>query len=213
MRLQVVGAGLGRTGTNSLKVALEQLLEAPCYHMFEVLRNGSDTPVWSAAIRGEDVDWDTLFADYRATVDWPAAAFWRELVVQYPDAVVLLSERANAKEWWESAHSTIFDTFAIEGMPPEIAAWLGTVRCVIESHGIDPDDEAVSEAAYDRHLADVRATVPPDRLVEWTTGDGWGPLCGALGVPVPQDPFPHVNSTEEFRDRVGLGAVHPSGDV
>ena len=71
-------------------------------------------------------------------------------------------------------------------MPPEIASWLGTVRAVIESHGIDLDDEAVSEAAYERHLADVRATVPPARLVEWTTGDGWGPLCEALGVAVPE---------------------------
>jgi hypothetical protein len=211
MGLQVVGVGLGRTGTNSLKLALEQLLGGRCHHMHEILERTELMGLWTAALAGHP-DWDAIFDGDVATVDWPAAAFWRELVVEYPDAVVLLSERANAKEWWQSAHDTIFDTFAIEGMPPEIAAWLSTVRAVIESHGIDLDDEAVSEAAYERHLADVRATVAPSRLVEWTTGDGWGPLCEALGVAVPEEPFPHLNTTQEFRGRVGLGAAHPSGD-
>jgi len=52
----------------------------------------------------------------------------------------------------------------------------------------------------------VRATVPPERLVDYTAGDGWEPLCKALGVPVPDAPFPHVNSTADFRAMMGLDA-------
>ena len=91
MSLRVVGAGLGRTGTVSLKLALEKLLDAPCYHMMEVFGNTDHIPVWAAASRGESVDWDTLFANYRSTVDWPGCAFWRELAERNPSAKVLLS--------------------------------------------------------------------------------------------------------------------------
>jgi hypothetical protein len=65
-------------------------------------------------------------------------------------------------------------------------------------------DEEAAKAAYDRHNAEVRASVPPERLVEWHPGDGWEPLCRAVGVPVPDAPFPHVNTTEEFRAGLGL---------
>ena len=82
MTLRVVGAGLGRTGTHSLKLALEQLLGGPCYHMVEVLGRPDQAAVWSRAARGEEPDWTTFLAGYEATVDWPAASFWRELVVE-----------------------------------------------------------------------------------------------------------------------------------
>src|SRR5437763_12632559 len=107
MALKVVGAGLGRTGTNSLKVGLEQLLGGPCYHMFELIAHPQQVPVWERALRGEEVDWDSLFDGYAATVDWPGCAFWRDLAAVDPEAPVLLSVRDSPQTWWASMEQTI----------------------------------------------------------------------------------------------------------
>ena len=107
MSLQIVGAGLGRTGTHSLKVALEQLLGAPCYHMVEVFQHPEHVPVWQDAADNKPVDWHQLLAGYSAAVDWPVSAYYKELADAFPGALVLLSTR-NPELWWESAHSTIF---------------------------------------------------------------------------------------------------------
>jgi len=204
MTLRVVGVGLGRTGTNSLKLALERLLGGPCHHMIEVIKNPEQQmPLWKAAVAGAP-DWPAIFAGYVATVDWPATAFWRPLIDVYPDALVLLSKRESADAWWKSARSTIFSVFndGAEAPPPDMMeGWIETVHAFFQANGIDPADEATAKAAYARHLEDVRATVPPARLLEWTTGDGWAPLCKALGVAVPDEPFPHVNTTEQFLER------------
>ncbi len=205
MTLRVVGAGFGRTGTNSLKLALEQLLGGRCHHMHEVFERPELMGLWTEAAQGRP-DWEALFDGDVAAVDWPAAAFWRELVAEYPDATVLLSKRPSADDWWRSASRTIFLTFDSPALPPEARPWLDTVGAVIARHGVDPSNEAVSKEAYERHLELVRAEVPADRLIEWTTGDGWGPLCAGLGLPVPDEPFPHVNTEAEFRDNLGLGS-------
>lgn len=199
MKLRVVGVGLGRTGTNSLKLALEQLLDAPCHHMLELVGNDRQFPLWAGALEGEP-DWSAIYDGYAATVDWPGAAFWRDLVAEYPEAVVLLSRRESAEVWWNSARGTIFAQFNGESAattPDSRAAALA----LFARNGVDPGDSEVAMAAYDAHLKAVRAEVAADRLVEWTTGDGWQPLCAALGVPVPDQPFPHVNTTDEFRAR------------
>jgi hypothetical protein len=204
MTLRLVGAGIGRTGTHSLKLALERLLGAPCYHMLEVLEHPEHIPTWHAAMRGEDVDWEEVFGDFVATVDWPGGAVWREIADAYPDALVLLSTRASADDWWRSADRTIFETLRAEA-PPEMAAWKAMVddmmRLRFSEH---PFDEATAKAAYDAHNAAVRDLAPPGRLVEWQPGDGWEPLCAALGAAVPDEPFPHVNTTADFRAMLGL---------
>jgi sulfotransferase family protein len=207
--LRVVGVGLGRTGTHSLKLALEQLLGAPCHHMIEVIEHPEQTSMWTAAADGE-AEWNRIFDGYAATVDWPSAGFWRELVDQYPDAVVLLSLRASADAWWTSAHRTIFEMLS-RPLPddPALAAmgsWMQTVREIVARNGVDPDDAVASKKAYVRHLDEVRTRVPSERLVEWTAGDGWKPICEALGVVEPDEPFPHVNTTDEFRAMLGLDA-------
>jgi len=107
MALKVVGAGLGRTGTNSLKLALEELLGGPCYHMFELIAHPQQVPLWEQALRGEEVDWASLFEGYSATVDWPGCAFWRDLAAANPDAPVLLSTRESAQTWWASMEQTV----------------------------------------------------------------------------------------------------------
>ena len=107
MTLRIVGAGLGRTGTHSLKLALERLLGQPCCHMSEVVQHLDHVPTWHAAIRGETVDWSPVLDGYAAIVDWPGAACWRSIAAAYPDAVVLLSTRADAETWYRSAKATI----------------------------------------------------------------------------------------------------------
>lgn len=202
MPLKVVGAGLGRTGTHSLKLALESLLGERCYHMIEVFGNPDHVPMWHQAALGQMPDWEELFAGYGAAVDWPAAAFWEEQSEAFPDALILLSTRDSAG-WWRSCDSTIFQVFrkADDTMPAE---WTAMVTELFGKFAGGTLDEASAISAYERHNAHVRATAPADRLLEWHPGDGWEPICGALGVPVPDEPFPHVNTTAEFRSMAGL---------
>ncbi|HVA59529.1 MAG TPA: sulfotransferase [Mycobacteriales bacterium] len=200
--LQVVGAGVGRTGTNSLKLALEQLLGGPCYHMLELFEHLEHVPTWTAANRGEPVDWGPVLGGYVAAVDWPAAACWRELAAANPDALVLLSMRADAETWWRSADQTIFAGMRTGGDPdPAFAEW--RVMAAEMLGRLDPrwaeHDPAV--AGYERHNAEVLAAVPPRRLLVWHPEDGWPPLCAALGVDVPDTPFPRVNTTADWRAR------------
>lgn len=207
--MRVVGVGLGRTGTHSLKIAVEQLLAAPCHHMVEVIGNSEQMRLWTAAANGQP-DWPAIFSGYSATVDWPGAGFWRELVEQYPNAVVLLSKRTSAEAWWKSANGTIFEMLRRPAPDdPELAelkAWFDAVPRILVRNGVDVGDAAASKAAYERHLDSVRTEVPAERLVEWTVGDGWAPLCQALGVSEPDEPFPHVNTTDEFRAMFSLGS-------
>jgi hypothetical protein len=207
MALRVVGAGLGRTGTNSLKVALEQLLDGRCYHMFELADRDWDTPAWQAAVRGQPVDWGGLLGEYVATVDWPAAAFWSEISAANPDAVVLLSTRDSAESWWESMERTILQTLS-GAVPAEDPATVRRRAMAVEMlrerftpHWRERD---AAIAAYERHNEAVRRGVPAERLLEWRPRDGWEPICMALGLPVPDAPFPRENTTSAFRARHGL---------
>jgi hypothetical protein len=203
MTLRLVGAGLGRTGTHSLKLAIEELLGGPCYHMIEVFEHPEHVPMWQQAIDTGDAPWDEIFEGYVAAVDWPVGSFYGELAAAYPDAVVLLSTR-DADSWWRSASATIFN-FAKMDTPPEMAEWRRMTTDLMATRFTDKlDDETAAKAAYEKHNAEVRASIPRDRLVEWQPGDGWQPLCDALNLPVPDQPFPHVNTTADFRAMAGL---------
>ena len=203
MALRVVGAGLGRTGTLSLKLALERLLGEPCYHMLEVVTHPEHIAPWHAAARGEMPDWKALLEGYGAAVDWPACAFWPELAEAFPDALILHSVRDPAA-WWESADSTIFPGLRGEpgDDPPFLPAWHAMVLDMLGARFTAEvsDREACIEAAR-RHDAQVAASAPPERLLVWRAGDGWEPICRALGLPVPDERFPHRNTREEFQAR------------
>lgn len=204
MTLRIVGAGLGRTGTTSLKVALARLLGGPCHHMSELFAHPDQIPLWDAAAHGTMPDWHALFRDYRAAVDWPAAAYWPEISAAFPDAVILLSTR-DAEAWWKSASDTIFQ--AIPNAPHP--GWRDMVLTMMRNRFTDRlDDKDACLAAYDRWYTDARARIPKDRLLEWTAKDGWEPICERLGLPIPAEPFPRVNTTEEFQTM--LRAVQPS---
>jgi hypothetical protein len=202
MRLNVVGAGLGRTGTASLKKALEQLLGGRCHHMFEVLENPDSVAVWHSVVRGESDDWEALMGGYTASVDWPSCAYWPELSAANPDAVVLLSSRASPEKWWASMEKTIIQALTTD-LPPEAEPMAEHRAMVLEmlDRRFTPDwrEPQAAMAAYERHNRRVRSEVPPERLLDWQPGDGWVPICAALGVAVPSEPFPHENDSAAFQ--------------
>jgi hypothetical protein len=166
--------------------------------MHEVFMHLEDVPAWRAAIRGDEADWRELPPDCVAAVDWPASAFWRELADANPGAVIVLSTRESATQWWESADATVFPVMRKDSHP-EYEDWLAMTRELLAREiGADWDDPAAAEAFYERHNAAVRRDASPDRLLEWRATDGWEPLCGALGLPVPDEPFPHTNTREEW---------------
>lgn len=207
MTIQLIGVGLGRTGTHSLKFALERLLGGTCHHMVEVWGHPHEIPIWDAAMRGARTDWPEVLAGYDAIVDYPGAAVWRDLIEAFPDAPVLLSTRASAREWWESADSTIFATRRTGPASEEFRAGFEMIDAMFErSLGADVSDADAMMAAYDAHNAAVRAEVPAHRLFEYQPGDGWAPLCAALALEVPDEPFPHTNTRSEFRLMTGLDA-------
>lgn len=205
--LRVLGAGLGRTGTSSLKAALELLLGGRCYHMQVLHERPEDLPRWERALAGEAIDWESVFAGFAGTVDWPAASFWPELCAAYPAAPVLLSRRESADAWWGSMQKTIVPV--LRSPPPQDDPQLARQRRLtnailarrLDERWWEPDRAL---AAYERHNERVRSEVPRERLIEWAPGEGWGPLCEGLGVPEPAEPFPHLNTTPEFRQSVGL---------
>jgi hypothetical protein len=208
MALGIIGAGFGRTGTLSLKQALERLLGQPCYHMFEVFSHPEHADVWRRAAEGQAVDFDEVLAGYGATVDWPACEFWRELMAAYPEAKVLLSVR-DPDRWYSSFSSTIERLLrrSLEGEPSaEVAPIVAMAERVIIERSFDGKmgDRADFIAAFARHNSQVQARVGPDRLLVYDVTEGWEPLCRFIGAPVPDEPFPNVNDRGFFQAMFGL---------
>lgn len=205
MALDIIGAGFGRTGTLSLKYALELLGFDRCYHMMEVadgVNQRDDRATWAAAHRGQPVDWDELFRGYRATTDWPACNLWRELAAHFPEAKVILTER-DPDAWYRSVMSTIYPSSSASRDSAEHADRWEWAELVVWGRVFDDrmDDEDHVIGRYLAHNQAVRDEVSPDRLLVYRPGDGWEPLCDFLGVGVPDEPYPRTNSTAEFQER------------
>lgn len=200
--MRVIGAGLGRTGTYSLKLGLEKLLGGTCYHMAEVFpRLETDVPFWHAAARNELVDWRGFLGGYVAAVDWPIASFWPEATEAFPDALVVLSVR-DFDSWWSSTQSTIFNFDSARNTAPHMQPWIAMLEEMMRNRFTSElNDEGAVRTAFDRHYDDVRKSVPSHRLLEWQAHEGWEPLCEALKMPVPDEPFPKANTREEFIGR------------
>lgn len=208
MSLQVIGSGFGRTGTASLKIALEKLGFGPCHHMTEIFGHPEQVATWQAYVAGQPVDWGKFFEDYRSQVDWPGALAWRELAAAYPDAKVIHSVRPE-DSWWASFSATIAQLISTyrdnDTLPPHSIAMMGAMETAFANQIFRGPctDRDVALAAYRKHTEAVRAAIPPGRLLVYDVAEGWEPLCAFLGVAVPEEPFPRTNSTEEFLQRVG----------
>lgn len=213
MALEIIGPGFGRTGTASLKRALEILGFGPCHHMEEVFARPDQVPHWVALAEGRPVDWDAVFAGFRSQVDWPGAHAWRQLAARWPEARAVLSVRDEAA-WWRSFSDTIGKVLAggpRPEAPPHIAAMSVAVGRMIaeQTFGSGLDDRAAAIAALRRRTEEVRAAIPPARLLVFDVAEGWEPLCRFLGVPVPEGHFPRVNSTEQFWEMIGGKPLPP----
>ncbi|MQA87867.1 MAG: sulfotransferase family protein [Streptosporangiales bacterium] len=203
--MKVIGAGFHRTGTLSLKAALERLGFGPCYHMFELMRRPEHAARWQAAADGEAVDWQEIHGGYQSAVDWPTCYFWQELAATYPEAKVILTVRD--RDRWFDSHAAL-----IRGMqqlredsgllPDEQAALMGQIM-LRDTFADKLYDRKHCVEVFDRHCERVRDALPPERLLVFDVGEGWRPLCAFLGVEVPDgEPFPHLNEGASVLDNV-----------
>ena len=198
MPLKVVGSGLGRTGTKSMQTALNMLGVGPCHHMVEVFAHPESMQLWIDASEGKP-NWDLIFKDYQSMVDYPGAAYWKQLADHYPDAKVLHTVR-DPDKWFESTQATIF---APQGGTRQDG---GSVRDRFFASFMGPmrehlDDRAFMTDYFRRHTEAVKAAIAPERLLVFEVGEGWDRLCQFLGVPVPSEPYPSENSRGEFQAR------------
>ncbi|MEV5708621.1 sulfotransferase family protein [Actinoallomurus sp. NPDC052274] len=201
--LEVIGAGFGRTGTLSLKLALERLGFGPCHHMTVLIDDPEQIDRWTRVLEDGDPDWDEVYRGYRATTDWPGVAFWRQLLEHYPEARVILTVR-DPRSWYESARESIFRATAIHPADPLGARRRRFVQRLVweGDFGGRFEDPEHAMAVFTEHNDAVRREVPADRLLEFRVKQGWGPLCDFLGVPVPDEAFPCTNDRQEFAERV-----------
>ena len=214
MALKVIGAGWGRTGTESLKKALEILGFGKCYHAFELIKDGKRIVYWEQLARGEKPDYDKLFEGYQSAVDFPAALYYKEFMAQYPNAKVILSYR-EAEDWYESASKTILKALPSFSIP--VSRFIGLFNKNISyfprtyaimtnlvhgtfMQGRNGDREFMIQM-YNQWVADVKKTVPPERLLVFEAREGWEPLCRFLSVPVPKVAYPKGNDSGHFHKR------------
>lgn len=206
--MKVLGAGVGRTGTMSLRVALQMLGLGPCHHMEVVINDmAHQVPLWNAALAGRP-DWAAIYAGHPAAVDWPTATFYRELHAVFPDAKFILTHR-DPTTWVESFTETIYLGIAKRvDAPPPVREWLEMCNEVTSRAGFPPGlDKEQLAAAFVAHNDAVKAALPPERLLEFQVKEGWEPLCAFLGVPIPEEPFPRSNDRAEFWQLMEDGGV------
>lgn len=200
MSLEVIGAGFGRTGTLTLKIALEILGFQRCYHMIEVIHSPpkvADT--WLDAISGKIPDWDNVFQGFRAAVDWPVIHFLPELIEKYPETKVILTER-DPHSWYESTRKTLFEAMQkVENRWMPKYQKLGYELIINKTFMGITDNKTHAINIYNSHITWVKQNVPKERLISFDVARGWGDLCNFLSLPVPQAPFPHKNTTSEFQ--------------
>lgn len=207
MALKIIGSGFGRTGTKSIKEALEILGYGPCHHMYEILENLDQLPGWQAAVNGEQTDWERIYKGYSSQVDWPGAHFWRQSTEAFPEAKVLHSVRP-VEKWWASFERTIgklLVAYPSMELPPPLRELLDLSRKFVGEQTFAGNflDRNAAIAAFEKRTADVRAHVPAEQLLVFDVAEGWGPLCEFLEVPVPDIDFPHHNLRADFWEVLG----------
>ena len=206
MTLKVIGAGFGRTGTLSLKSALDELGLSPCYHMVETRAHPEHDTMWLALSKGEASDWRPMLKGYASTVDWPSTYFWKDLSAANPDAKIILTLR-DPEVWYRSAAATIFsrmlefealraDPDAVDPARRRHMEMVNTI--VVEKTFGGSLEKHHAIQVFNAHNGDVRRSLPRERLLVYESGEGWEPLCAFLGVPIPATPYPKVNTAGDF---------------
>ncbi len=215
--VELIGTGFGRTGTLSTKHALERLGFGPCHHMLEAMAHPGQFRHLEAHVRGEPVDWGAAFAGYRSQVDFPGACVWRELLEAFPEAKVLHTVRDPGR-WWDSTRATIWEARTavapwVRRLVPAVDRAFAVNEALIWEGLFDGRflDRDHALAVFEARTAEVVATVPADRLLVFEVADGWEPLCAFLDVPVPDEPFPHVNDAAAMGARVRAARVATHG--
>jgi hypothetical protein len=217
--MKLIGAGFGRTGTMSLKAALEQIGYGPSFHMIDLIRDATPLPYWQAAADGERIDWTEALAGWESSVDWPGCTFYDQMIETWPDAPVLLSVR-DPESWYASCANSIHAAkeMALKGElqgaeedppSPEVLKMINDLIWNGTFHGRFLEKDYALDV-FHRHNEEVKANVPADRLLVWDVKDGWEPICRFLGVDVPDTPFPHLNDTASFRAMFGMPALATS---
>ena len=213
MALKVIGAGFPRTGTTSLKSALELLGFGPCCHMWELMKpeHAWRWPMWRRAVDGKPVHWPTLYRGFESAVDAPGCYFWRKLARAYPEAKVILTQR-DWYGWWVSTQRGAMVGEA-QGdrnrIDPVMAATIGRMDAAIarewgSSFEAAPgvSREQFLREQFHRHAEIVKSEIAPERLLVFQVTEGWAPLCRFLGVDEPGVAFPHENDIGDFARRV-----------
>lgn len=215
MSIKIIGAGLPRTGTNTLKESLERLGYTKTYHMKELLVNPKSLHYWLSLKNTSTTNWDELYDGFQATVDFPGYPWYKEHMKQYPDAKVILTIRP-FEDWYASIYSTIWmagpQTLGQKLKMMSKLLFNPRLRAVIKCvkfakrtiFGVHLEgkfaDKAFAEKVFNKHIDDVKAYVPAEKLLVYDVRQGWGPLCQFLGKQVPAEPLPHLNKKENFKE-------------
>lgn len=214
MAIKIIGAGFPRTGTNSLKRSLEMLGVSKAYHFKDLLLNPENLHYWQTLEATGSMEWDEIYDGYQASVDFPCYAWYKEHMVRYPDAKVILTVRPFEK-WYASVKSTIW-VAGPQTLPEKLSMIAKLItnprlrkvfKCIkfvkgylwkkqFQGRFLDKD---FVEKVWNSHLEEVKSHVPPEKLLVYDVRDGWGPLCTFLGVPEPSEPLPHLNKKENFK--------------
>ena len=204
MGLKILGAGFGRTGTQSLKLAIEALNLGPCHHMYEIRKNLALLPAWTALGQGKPADWDEMFKGFNSQVDWPGAAYWRQLADHFPDAKVILTTR-DPDRWFDSMQKTIAPFMASRGTHKD--AFQNEIgELIFNAIGQPIFDDRMTDRAYCTqrflaHIDEVKSVIAPERLLVYDVKQGWDPLCKFLNVDIPAEDFPATNTSDDFNNR------------
>ena len=214
MSLKIIGAGLPRTGTTTLKRSLEILGYDKVYHMKVLLTNPDQYHLWDTLDKTNTTDWDTLYDGYQATVDFPCYPWYKEHMKRYPDAKVILTVRS-FDGWYKSIYNTVWQA-GPQTVPQKLVMLFKllrsprlrkVVKCIklvkkktyaqlLEGKFLD---KANTERLFNEYIESVKAHVPAEKLLVYDVRDGWEPLCEFLGKPVPAEELPHLNKKENFK--------------
>ncbi|MBK9925894.1 MAG: sulfotransferase family protein [Anaerolineales bacterium] len=208
--MKLIGAGFGRTGTLSLKKALELIGFGPCYHMDEMIRYPQHMDVWKAVAQGKPVNWDDIFENYQSSLDFPASLYYRELLAAYPDAKVVLTVR-EPERWYQSMYETAYTMMElytpawVKKYVPQYKRFADLIDVMIWNglfNGKFADKEHAIQI-FNAHIEEVKKNIPAEKLLIFNVKEGWKPLCDFLGIPVPEDiPFPHINDHETVKKQI-----------